>query len=200
MSMPPWSDPVVWFAAGYAEGLASEPDVPDAMQVATVDDDGHPAVRTVLLKGFDDAGFVFYTNLGSTKSTHLARRPWAAAVLHHKSQQRQLHLAGPVVRTTDAEADAYFATRPRGSQLGAGARPQSQPIDSREALEAHFAAIAARFGGPQGCEPVPRPPHWGGWRIVPERFEFWQGRRDRLHDRWRFTRAAEGWRAERLAP
>jgi pyridoxamine 5'-phosphate oxidase len=198
--MPPWSDPFVWFAAWYAEGLATEPDVPDAMQVATVDDAGRPAVRTVLLKGFDERGFVFYTNLASTKSSHLSERPWAAAVLHHKSQQRQLHLAGPVERTTAAEADAYFATRPRGSQVGAWASPQSQPIASREELEARVAEVEARYAGPSGPLPVPRPAHWGGWRIVPERFEFWQGRRDRLHDRWRFTRADGGWRAERLAP
>jgi pyridoxamine 5'-phosphate oxidase len=198
--MPPWSDPFVWFAAWYADALATEPDVPDAMQVATVDDDGHPAVRTVLLKGFDETGFVFYTNLGSTKSRHLTARPWAAAVLHHKSQQRQLHLAGPVVRTSDAEADAYFATRPRGSQIGAWASPQSQPIASREHLEAEVARFEASFSRPDGSYDVPRPPHWGGWRIVPERFEFWQGRPDRLHDRWRFTRTDAGWAPQRLAP
>jgi pyridoxamine 5'-phosphate oxidase len=191
----PWPE----FSTWYAEAVASEPDVPDAMQVATVDARGFPSVRTVLLKDFGPDGLVFYTNLTSRKGRELHARPRAAAVLHWKSLQRQALFEGPVERVDDATADAYFATRPRGSQLGAWASHQSAPIGGRAELEAALAEVVARFGD----GPVARPPHWSGFRIRPERVELWQGRRDRLHDRrtWRVDADAPGgWVFELLQP
>lgn len=191
-------DPIEAIQAWYADARASEPDVPDAFQLATVNPSGLPAVRTVLMKDLTSAGLVFYTNLHSRKGRDLAAHPYAAATFHWKSLQRQVHLAGPVVPVSDAEADAYFASRPRGSQIGAWASPQSEELPDRATLDAAVAAVAARFDG----RPVPRPPHWTGLRIVPLTIELWQGRADRLHDRRASARAdpSAPWRTVRLAP
>lgn len=169
----------------------------NAMQVATVDGAGRPSVRTVLLKAFDDRGLVFFTNYDSAKGRDLAGTPYAAAVIVWPALERQVRVTGPVERIARAETEAYFATRPRGAQLGAWASPQSRVIGARADLDAAEAAAVERFAGQ---EPIPPPDHWGGLRIVPEAVEFWQGRTDRLHDRLRFRRDATGWTLERLAP
>lgn len=169
---------------------------PNAMQVATVDDAGHPAVRTVLAKGIDERGVVFYTNYSSAKGRDLDARPYAAAVFLWQSLERQVRLSGPVHRVAPDETAAYFGSRPRGSQLGAWASPQSQVITSRRQLLDELSAVQERFG----TGAVPPPPHWGGYRIEPVAVEFWQGRPDRLHDRLRFRRDGDAWLLERLAP
>jgi pyridoxamine 5'-phosphate oxidase len=168
----------------------------NAMQVATVDAAGRPSVRTVLLKGFDERGVVFYTNYDSAKAVDLAERPYAAAVLAWVPLQRQVRVSGPVARVDRAETEAYFATRPRGSQIGAWASPQSTLVPSRAALDALEQAAIERFEG----KAIPAPEHWGGYRIEPESVEFWQGRPDRMHDRLRYRRHGEAWLLERLAP
>ncbi len=191
------TDPFGLFAAWFAEAKAAEPNDPDAMALATVDPDGLPDVRMVLLKGADPRGFVFYTNEGSVKGDELAATPKAALVLHWKSLRRQVRVRGSVERVSDAEADAYFASRSRPSQLGAWASEQSRPLDSRATFEARYAQTEKRFDG----KDVPRPPHWGGFRIVPHSIEFWMDRPHRLHDRARFTRDdAGGWQKTRLYP
>jgi pyridoxamine 5'-phosphate oxidase len=182
-----------WFATAASELSLVEA---NAMQVATVDADGRPSVRTVLLKGFDESGWVFYTNYDSAKGADLARRPYAAAVLAWVPLERQVRLRGPVSRVTRAETEAYFASRPRGSQLGAWASPQSQVVASRSDLDEAAAQVERRFG----ADPIPAPPHWGGYRIAAEEVEFWQGRDDRLHDRCRYRRDGRLWVLERLAP
>jgi pyridoxamine 5'-phosphate oxidase len=192
----PPSDPLVLWRAWYAEAVASEPDVPDAMQIATVGADGAPHLRTVLAKQVDGDGVVFYTNLRSRKGQDLQLDGRIAATFHWKSRERQVHVEGRVRPVPAHEADAYFATRPRGSQVGAWASAQSQPIGSREELERAVAEIEARHA--DGA--IPRPPHWSGFRIVPHRWEFWQGRRDRLHDRWEYQPEGAGWSLRRLQP
>jgi pyridoxamine 5'-phosphate oxidase len=187
----PWSLFERWFA----DAVASEPDVPDAMTIATVGSDGFPRARTVLLKEWDERGFVFYTNRESMKGEHLAHRPVAAGVLHWKSLQRQVLFDGSVEETTDAESDAYFATRPHGSRIGAWASEQSRTLPDRKALEDRVAELGARWP-----DDVPRPPHWGGYRVRPRRIEFWQGRADRLHDRWEYLAGPEGWTRRMLYP
>jgi len=182
-----------WFAAAAAELIAVEV---NAMQVATVDEAGHPAVRTVLLKAFDERGIVFYTNYSSAKGRDLEARPYAAAVLAWLAQERQVRISGPVSRVTRAETEAYFAGRPRGSQLGAWASGQSAVVPSRAVLDEAEREVTERFAG----RDIPPPPHWGGYRIAPEAVEFWQGRPDRLHDRLRYRREGERWLLERLAP
>lgn len=182
-----------WIAHASADERVVEP---AAMQLATVDDAGTPAVRTVLLKGLDERGAVFYTNHASAKARQLAGHPYAAAVLVWTPLARQVRLSGPVSRVDPAETEAYFASRPRGSQLGAWASPQSEVIASRAALAEAVAAAQRRFAD----QPVPVPPHWGGYRIAPDAVEFWTGRPDRLHDRIRYRRAGAVWVVERLAP
>lgn len=189
-------DPIAHFQEWFTAARAAEPSDPTAMAVATADAKGRPAVRMVLLKHADARGFVFYTNLESPKCDDLRANPRAALCIHWPKLERQVRIDGRAEPVSDAEADAYFATRPRLSQLGAWASRQSQPIAGRFVLEQAVAATAMRF--PFGA--VPRPPYWSGWRVVPERIEFWQQRAFRHHDRQRFTRDGEAWRAEWLFP
>jgi pyridoxamine 5'-phosphate oxidase len=167
------------------------------MCLATVDAQGRPSARMILLKGADQRGFVFYTNFESRKGTELLANPNAALCFHWKSLRRQVRIEGPVEQVTGAEADAYFATRSRGSRLGARASDQSRPVDSRATLVARWEAEQARFAD---GDPIPRPPHWSGWRLKPQAIEFWQDGEFRLHDRFVFRPTAAGWHAERLYP
>ena len=183
-----------WFAGAGAAGLPE----PNAMIVATADRDGRPSARTVLLKGYDRRGFVFYTNYTSRKGTEALANPYASLVFPWFAIHRQVIVAGRVEKVSRAETEAYFATRPRGSQLGAWASPQSQVVPDRDAVEKGLAAAIERFGSDG---PVPAPPHWGGLRVVPDTVEFWQGRSNRLHDRLRYRRTgSDVWVVERLAP
>ncbi len=192
------ADPFVLFDGWFEEAARREPNDPNAMALATVAADGLPDVRMVLLKGVDDGGFVFYTNLDSAKGEQLAAGSGAALVFHWKSLRRQVRVRGPVSRVSDAAADAYFATRARGSQVGAWASAQSRPLESRHALE----AAVARHGLKFGLGEVPRPPHWSGFKVTPLAMEFWRSSRFRLHDRLQFTRTspAEPWTNRRLYP
>jgi pyridoxamine 5'-phosphate oxidase len=180
-----------WLADAEAAPLIE----PNAMVVATADAEARPSARTVLLKGVDERGFVFYTNLESRKGRDVRANPWAAIVFPWHEIGRQVNVSGPVERVSGAESDAYFATRPRDARLGALASPQSRVIASRRELERAHAELAERYP-----EEIPRPEHWGGLRVVPDAVEFWQGREHRLHDRLRFRREGEAWVVERLAP
>jgi pyridoxamine 5'-phosphate oxidase len=192
------SDPFALFAAWFAEAKAAEPNDPDAMALATVDSAGLPDVRMVLLKQADAQGFVFYTNEQSAKGEELAANPKAALVLHWKSIRRQVRVRGPIERVTAAEADAYFASRSRDSRIAASASDQSRPLDRRATFEARVAELTKKYEG----KDVPRPAHWGGYRIVPVEIEFWHDRPHRMHDRVRFTRkdAKGAWTKTRLYP
>lgn len=191
-------DPIARFAAWLAEAVKTEPNDPNAMAIATVDPDGLPNVRMVLLKGFDENGFVFFTNFESAKGRELLATGKAALVMHWKSLRRQVRARGTVTQVTDEEADDYFASRPRSSRIGAWASQQSRPLESRHHFEMEIARYAAKFAVGQ----VPRPPHWSGFRVNPVEIEFWQDRKFRLHDRVRFTRQAEDapWSTTRLFP
>jgi pyridoxamine 5'-phosphate oxidase len=189
------SDPHAQFDAWLAEARTSEPNDPEAMAVATVSDDGAPSVRMVLLKGHD-AGFVFYTNLESRKADDLLATARAALLFHWKSLRRQVRIEGAVERVSDAEADAYFASRARDSKLGAWASDQSRPLDSRDTFERRYESVRATHEG----KVVPRPPHWSGFRVIPERVEFWQDRPYRLHERRLFVRQGDGWAEGLLYP
>ncbi len=179
------------------EAIASEPDVPDAMQLATVDENGRPSQRTVLLKSWGADGLVFYTNYQSRKSKDLAHTPYASVLLHWKSSARQLIAEGRVQTIAESESDRYFASRDRGSQIGAWASLQSEELDDRSTLEKRLASVAARFEG----KPVTRPPHWGGFKLIADRMEFWQGMADRLHLRTVFERTgSEPWEEKTLYP
>jgi len=182
-----------WFSEAEAAGLVE----PNAMVLATASPQGRPSARTVLLKGLDERGFVLFTNLRSRKGSEALANPYACLLFPWVALQRQVVVAGSVTEVDPAESDAYFASRPRGSQLGAAASPQSAVIPSRAVLEEERARLEAAY--PDGI-PVPRPAHWGGLRVAPETVEFWQGRPDRLHDRLRFRRDGRVWVVERLAP
>jgi pyridoxamine 5'-phosphate oxidase len=189
-------DPVAEFARWFAEAQTAEVDEPNAMVLATATADGHPSARVVLLKGFDEWGFVFFTDYRSRKGAELDANPRAALVLYWGEVERQVRIEGTVTRTTQEESDLYYRSRPMGSRLGAWVSHQSRPIASRDVLEAGLREIERRFAGTD----VPLPPHWGGYRVRPELFEFWQGRESRLHDRIRYIREAERWRIERISP
>jgi pyridoxamine 5'-phosphate oxidase len=191
------NDPFALFGEWLDAAAASEPNDPNAMALATLDATGMPDVRMVLLKGFDGQGFVFYTNLESRKGEQLAAAPKAALCFHWKSLRRQVRARGRVVPVDPSEADAYFASRPRLSRIGAWASQQSRPLESRFALEKAVARYTARFA----AGPIPRPPHWSGFLIVPQEIEFWRDGAFRLHDRVRFSRAdAGGWSRTSLFP
>ena len=189
-------DPIALFDAWYAEARETEINDSNAVALATADAEGRPSVRMVLLKGHGPDGFVIYTNRESRKAGNLAVNRYAALLFHWKSLRRQVRIEGPVSLVSDAESDAYFASRGRDSQLGAWASDQSRPLDSRETFEQRFAEMQARFEGGD----VPRPPHWGGYRIAPDRIELWQDREHRLHERRLFVREDGGWSEGLLFP
>ncbi len=193
------ADPIEQFNLWMDDATAAGVVEPTAMSLATAGHDGVPRVRTVLLKGLNDAGFVFYTNFESRKGRALAENPAASLLFPWLAMERQVLVTGRVERVGDDEASRYFASRPRESRLAAWTSGQSRPVASREALEADLARVRERFGAEEG--EVPLPPFWGGYRVRPETVEFWQGRANRLHDRFEYTRAASGgWTLERLAP
>ena len=189
-------DPHALFATWFAEARASEPNDPEAVALATADARGRPSVRMVLMKGHDARGFVFYTNMGSRKGAELAANPQVSLLFHWKSLRRQVRIEGAVSQASDVEADAYFATRSRASQLGAWASDQSRDLPERAALDARYLEIEARFEGGD----VPRPPHWHGYRVSPDRFEFWNDGAHRLHERRTFARTDDGWARGMLHP
>ena len=188
-------DPIVQFSAWF-DYARREVELPEAMTLATVDAGGAPDARMVLLKGVDERGFRLFTNRDSNKAMQIAASPRAALVVYWRELDRQVRVRGPISELADEESDAYFASRPRDSQLGAWASPQSRPIASRTELDQHLDEVEARFADRE----VPRPPYWGGYLVEPEEVEFWQGRIGRLHDRFRYTRERSEWRIERLAP
>jgi pyridoxamine 5'-phosphate oxidase len=189
-------DPIVLFGSWFESAKRAGVALPEAMTVATASSDGSPSARMMLLKAFGPNGFVFYTNYESRKAAELAQNPRAALVLHWATLQRQVRVEGRVERITTAESTAYFTSRPRGSQIGAWASKQSSPLERREDLERRFHEYEGKFTGGE----VPLPSFWGGFKVIPDQIEFWQGRINRLHDRLRYSRQGDGWRVERLYP
>ncbi len=192
----PDSDPFLLFEAWFAEAQAAEPNDPNAMALATATRDGAPSVRMVLLKGHDERGFVFYTNATSRKGGEILSNPQAALLFHWKSLRRQIRIEGPLAEVTPEEADAYFHSRPRKSQIGSAASDQSRPLDSRETYLARVGLLAGQYEG----HTIPRPPHWTGFRLDPARMEFWTDRPNRLHERRQFNRTSDGWTSSLLYP
>jgi pyridoxamine 5'-phosphate oxidase len=192
------ASPVTQFERWLAEAVKAQVPEPTAMTLATVGEDGRPAARVVLLKGVDVGGLLFFTNYESRKGRELATHPHAALLFHWVELERQVRIEGKVSRASVAESDAYFASRPRSSRIGAWASPQSKAISDRAWLERKFVAAQERFAADP--DSIPRPPHWGGYRLLPFAFEFWQGRQSRLHDRIRYRLEDRHWRIERLAP
>jgi pyridoxamine 5'-phosphate oxidase len=189
-------DPITQFRLWFADAAAAQVPLANAIALATADAHGAPSVRHVLLRGVEDDGFSFFTNVESRKGRELAENPRGAFTVLWRELDRQINVRGEAGRLPEEASDAYFASRPREAQLGAWASRQSEPLRGRDELERRLAEATARFEG-QG---VPRPPFWGGFLLVPETIEFWQGRRFRLHDRFRYTRVGDGWRLERLSP
>ena len=189
------ADPLQQFSLWLEQAIAACIPEPNAMTLATVAADGRPSTRIVLIKGYDARGFVWYTNYHSRKGRELHAHPWAALQFHWVELERVVRIEGPVERTSDEESDRYFASRPLDSRIGAWASPQSEVIASRAVLVANAAKAGARY-----LLNPPRPPHWGGFRLAPDTFEFWQGRKSRLHDRLRYRLEDSAWRLERLAP
>lgn len=191
------ANPFKQFQTWFDQALSSELPEPNAMTLATATPWGKPSARIVLLKGLDQEGFVFYTNYNSAKGQQLAENPWASLVFWWAELERQVRIEGSVEKVSTAESEAYFASRPFGSQLGAWASPQSQVISSRSELEEKVALLEKQYDN----QTVPKPPQWGGYRLVPTELEFWQGRPNRLHDRLRYRKQDDGsWLRERLAP
>jgi pyridoxamine 5'-phosphate oxidase len=198
MVPPAMVDPFQRFAAWYADAVKAIPEEPNAMVLSTVGQGGRPSARVVLLKGFDARGFVFYTNLDSRKGSELALHPAASLTFYFRPLHRQVRVEGLAQEVSKDEADAYFATRARGSQVGAWASAQSAPLPNRATLEGRVAEVEAQHQG----KPIPRPPHWSGFRLVPDRIEFWVGRENRLHEREVFTREGPDapWTSQHLYP
>jgi pyridoxamine 5'-phosphate oxidase len=194
--IPLTPDPYILFRQWYDEATAAEPGLPDAMSLATATKAGRPSVRMVLLKEFGPAGLVFYTNVGSQKGREITENPFGAVCLFWKSLNRQIRAEGPLTRVSDAQSDAYFAGRPRASQLGAWASDQSRPLSERAELVARMQAAEQKYDG----QIVPRPPYWIGFRLVPEKLEFWQDVPNRLHDRLVYRPSGNSWTTERLYP
>lgn len=189
------ANPFEQFTAWWAEAISSQIDEVNALTLATATATGKPSARIVLLKGYDEQGFVFFTNYNSKKGEQLLENPFAAIVFFWKELERQVRIEGTITTVAATESDAYFNSRPEGSRIGAWASPQSQVISSRSIIEANAANYEKQFEGN-----IPRPPHWGGYRLIPDKFEFWQGRSSRLHDRLQYQLEDEHWTIERLAP
>ena len=190
------SDPIALFGRWFKEAERAGVFLPEAITLATATKDGKPSARMMLLKGFDENGFTFFTNYKSRKAGQIEENPRAAIICHWSTLQRQIRIEGTLARLSEEESYAYFSTRPRGSRIGAWASKQSQTLESRQALEERVKEYEAEFAG----KDVPLPPFWGGYLLTPERIEFWQGRADRLHDRFRFLREGDGWARARMSP